>query len=64
MGGYALLIMSQVSIMIGVQAYNKRFEDDSYDLGIAHFVIYMALWAILEVIHQIKKRRLVSYYPE
>lgn len=56
--------MSQVSIMIGVQAYNKRFEDESYDLGIAHFVIYMGLWVILEVIHQIKKRKLVSYNPD
>jgi len=50
--------------MIGVQSYNKRYLNDDYSLGIAHFALYMGLWLVLEIIHQVRKRRLVPYRYE
>ena len=54
--GYILVAFSQVAIILGVIKYNER--TGNFTLGAINIAAFFSLWAFLEVVHQLKLRRL------
>ncbi|CDW73069.1 cytochrome b5-like heme steroid binding domain containing protein [Stylonychia lemnae] len=50
-----------ISIILGVQSYNKRYERDNYDLGIWNIIVFFTVWAVCEITFQVQKRRIGQY---
>jgi hypothetical protein len=42
-------VLSQVAIITGVEKYNDNTGGDRSPLGIAHIIIFFAIWLIVEV---------------
>lgn len=52
--GYALIITSQIATLLGVISYNDQTGNPT--LGAVNLGLFLLIWAILEIITQIKTR--------
>jgi hypothetical protein len=52
--GYALIILSQVTILMGILAFNEETNDGT--IGAINLGVFLGFWLLLEVALQLKMR--------